>query len=247
MNKIREIRKIRRLSQKELAEIIGTSSVNISYLEIKKRGLSEVWIEKLSKALNCTKAQLLGDQSIEELGSLPEDIKNDQRNLILKLRIKKGLSCSELAKKVGVAKSTIWAFENGKASISDELINQILKALGCEPSTLISENNPTDISEHHHNQTVLPPLRPSLSLVSDNPYPITEKHLKYSMDIYDQVIGSNRHFEEEKIAILYEIYKIVYDFFENQHHQESDISTIEVQAKAMQGVSDLLRRKKKSE
>ena len=246
MNNIREIRKIRRLSQKELAEIIGTSSVNISYLEIKKRGLSEVWIEKLSKALNCTKAQLLGEQSIEDLGRLPKDIKNEQRSLIYKFRVNKGLSINEIAKKLGVPRSTIWAFENGKASISEGLIKRIFEVLDISPDYLLT-NNPTDISEYQPNQTVLPPLRPSLSLVSDNPYPITQKHLKYSMDIYDQVIGSNRHFEEEKIAILYEIYKIVYDFFENQHHQESDISTIEVQAKAMQGVSDLLRRKKKSE
>lgn len=246
MNKLKDIRKILRLTQGEIAKMVGTSKMNISYLEGKKSDIPPKWLEKLSQALNCTKAQLLGEQSIEELGRLPEEIKNDQRSLIYKVRISKGLSINEIAKKLGVPRSTIWAFENGKASISESLINKIFEVLNISPDYLLT-NNPTDISEHHHNQTVLPPLRPSLSLVSDNPYPITEKHLKYSMDIYDQVIGSNRHFEEEKIAILYEIYKIVYDFFENQHHQESDISTIEVQAKAMQGVSDLLRRKKKSE
>lgn len=166
---------------------------------------------------------------------------------IKELRQLKRFSREALAKILGTTSHNIYQLETGRRNVSLKWLARIAKALGCEPSTLISENNPTDISEYQPNQTVLPPLRPSLSLVSDNPYPITQKHLKYSMDIYDQVIGSNRHFEEEKIAILYEIYKIVYDFFENQHHQESDISTIEVQAKAMQGVSDLLRRKKKSE
>lgn len=230
MNKIKEIRKIRHLSQKELADIVGTTSVNISYLEISRRGLSEKWIEKLSKALNCTKAQLLGEQSIEDLGIAPKDLKNYQRNLLFNLRIKNGLSSSELAKKVGVSKTTIWDFENGKASISDDLVKKIAEALNEPYETFLKKIPPT----------------PQLSIASDNPYPITEKYLKYSMEIYDQVIGSNLHFEEEKIAILYEVYKIVYDFFEKEHHPENEINKIDLKVKAMTGVSELLKRKGKT-
>lgn len=230
MSRLKEIRKIRNLTQKELADLVGTTSVNISYLEI-RRGLSEKWLDKLSKVLNCTKAQLLGEQSIEELGRSPEEIKNDKRNLIFNLRTKKGLSASELAKRVGVAASTIWAFENGKASISSELIQKIAEVL--------------DVNLEYEIEKELPP--PKIQLISDNPYPIIEKYLKYSVEIYDQVIRSNRHFEEEKAAILYEIYKVVYDFFENQHNQENDLNKIEVQAKAMKGVYDLLKSRGKYE
>lgn len=231
MNKIKEIRKIRGLSQKELAKMIDSTSVNISYLEISKRGLSQKWLDKLSKALNCTKAQLLGEQSIEQLGKPPKEIKENQRILLYTARTKKSLSINELAKKLGVPRSTIWAFENGKASISDELIKRIAEALNVSLESETKEESPP----------------PSIQLVSDNPYPITENYLKYSMDIYSRVIGSNPHFEEEKAAFLYEIYKIVYDFFEKEHHQDNEISKLDLQGKAVKAVSDILKKKGKYE
>lgn len=230
MNKIKEIRKIRGLSQKELAEITGTTNINISYLETSRRGLSEKWIEKFSKALNCNKAQLLGEQSLELENLSRGDLKQLQRTWVYTLRSKKGLSVNELAKKVGVPRTTIWAFENGKASISDDLVKKIAEALNEPYETFLKKIPPT----------------PHLSLVSDNPYPISEKYLRYSMDIYDQVIGSNLHFEEEKAAILYEVYKIVYDFFEKEHHPENEINKIDLKAKAMTGVFELLKRKGKT-
>src|SRR5690606_22879476 len=110
MHKLKEIRKLRGYNQSQLAEIVGTSSVNISYLEIGKRGLSETWINKLSKARNCTKAQLLGEQSIEELEKLPVELQQDQRANLTLIRTKRGFTISNLAKKVGCARQLLWAF-----------------------------------------------------------------------------------------------------------------------------------------
>lgn len=93
MHKLKEIRKLRGLSQKELAKLVETSSVNISYLEIKKRGMSENWIEKLSKALRCTKAQLLGEEPLSELARLPQEIQQDQRTFLHIIRSKMRIIC----------------------------------------------------------------------------------------------------------------------------------------------------------
>lgn len=61
MNRIKEIRKEKRLSQERLGDIVGTTKQHIGRLESGKSSLSDVWLERLSKALNCTKAELLGE------------------------------------------------------------------------------------------------------------------------------------------------------------------------------------------
>lgn len=61
MNRIKEIRKEKRLSQERLGDIVGTTKQHIGRLESGKSSLSDVWLERLSKALGCTKAELLGE------------------------------------------------------------------------------------------------------------------------------------------------------------------------------------------
>ena len=71
MNKIKQIREIRGLSIKEAAKRIGITGSMLGLLEKGQRTLTEKYIKDLSNILNCSKAQLLGDESIdEELGKV---------------------------------------------------------------------------------------------------------------------------------------------------------------------------------
>lgn len=64
MNKIKEIRKKKKLSQERLGNMVGTTKQHIGRLESGKSNLSDVWLERLSKAFNCTKAEILGEAPV---------------------------------------------------------------------------------------------------------------------------------------------------------------------------------------
>lgn len=61
MNKLKEIRTKYKISQAELARRLDTTQGQVCRLEISTRQLTENWLERLSKALGCTKAELLGE------------------------------------------------------------------------------------------------------------------------------------------------------------------------------------------
>lgn len=62
-----EIRRKKELTQKNVAEGINASVQQISALENGERKLSPEWLERLSKFLGCTKAELLGEAPQQEL------------------------------------------------------------------------------------------------------------------------------------------------------------------------------------
>lgn len=62
-NRIKEWRKTRGLTLKQLAERIGTSNQQISHLENGRRRLSLEWMQRLAKALDCLPSDLLVDPS----------------------------------------------------------------------------------------------------------------------------------------------------------------------------------------
>lgn len=58
--KIRERRLARSMTQEKLAEVVDTTSQTIGRLEAGSRGLSVVWLYRISAALECQPAELLG-------------------------------------------------------------------------------------------------------------------------------------------------------------------------------------------
>lgn len=59
-NRIKEWRRARGLTLKQLAERIGTSNQQISHLENGRRRLTLDWIERIAIALECHPADLIG-------------------------------------------------------------------------------------------------------------------------------------------------------------------------------------------
>lgn len=81
-----KIRKARGMSQKQLAEAVNASNQQISCLENGDRKMAPEWIERLSKALNCSKGELLGEEGISEeereILDMYKQLSADQKNVI---------------------------------------------------------------------------------------------------------------------------------------------------------------------
>lgn len=68
-NRLKEIREIRKLSQDELAERMNTTRQQISRLERGDRRLSDVWIERATRALETSAGELFGERAPQ--GAIP--------------------------------------------------------------------------------------------------------------------------------------------------------------------------------
>lgn len=64
VNCLRKIRTEKGLTQKDVAEAVGTTANQISRLENGNRKLAPEWLERLSVALDCSKAALLGETEV---------------------------------------------------------------------------------------------------------------------------------------------------------------------------------------
>lgn len=63
MNRIRELRKAQKLSQKDLSELTGIPQVNLSRYETGQRGLEIENAAIIAAALNCTVDDLIEKES----------------------------------------------------------------------------------------------------------------------------------------------------------------------------------------
>ena len=61
-----KIRKARGMTQRQIADAVGVEPDHISKLENGDRRLSPEWIERLSKVLNCSKGELLGEAPLSD-------------------------------------------------------------------------------------------------------------------------------------------------------------------------------------
>jgi transcriptional regulator with XRE-family HTH domain len=96
-NYLRAWREFRKMTQAELAAIIGTEGSVISLLESGDRGLSDKWLRRLAPALATTPGLLLDfppdsvDDAILQLwNQLPEDQQSEVRDWLFEQRPKRG-------------------------------------------------------------------------------------------------------------------------------------------------------------
>lgn len=76
-----DLRQKKGLTQKDVAGAIGTTANQISRLENGERKLAPKWLERLSKVLNCTKAELLGEEPAETISERERAFLEMFRNL----------------------------------------------------------------------------------------------------------------------------------------------------------------------
>lgn len=71
-------------------------------------------------------------------------------NIIKKARLEKGMTQEELGKMVGVQKSAIAKYENGRiVNIKRSTLQKIASALNIRPSELIFEGSPVEAADLH--------------------------------------------------------------------------------------------------
>ncbi len=78
-NRIREIRLSRGLSQDELAERAGTTKAQISKLENSLRRLTEDWMQRIAKGLDCRPSELLEE--------FPAPLSSDEQEVLNLYRV----------------------------------------------------------------------------------------------------------------------------------------------------------------
>lgn len=98
-NRLKKMRKLRKLSQEELGNMVGASKMQIWRLERGDRQLTQKWLEKISKALNCSVLDILPENQNEivendEFSNLSEE----EKNLIRTFRKIKEAEINETAK-----------------------------------------------------------------------------------------------------------------------------------------------------
>jgi len=85
-NPIYAMRVQKKMTQKDVAEAIGASVQQISKLENGERKLAPEWLERLSKALNCSKGELLGEAPLSDdaraVLDMYEQLTDDQKKVI---------------------------------------------------------------------------------------------------------------------------------------------------------------------
>lgn len=81
-----KIRRARGMTQRQIAEAVGVEPDHISKLENGDRKLSPEWIDRLSKVLNCSKGELLGEEGVSEeereILDMYKQLSADQKNVI---------------------------------------------------------------------------------------------------------------------------------------------------------------------
>lgn len=66
MNRIREIRESKGLTEAALADLVGTSQATIHRLETGERKLTEDWMRAIAKALEVTPADLISAPTLQD-------------------------------------------------------------------------------------------------------------------------------------------------------------------------------------
>lgn len=115
---IAAMREVRGMTQAQLADAVGMSKTQISNYETGKQNPSRDALDKLLLALGCT---------VEELES--KTIMSATPSAILKARLAKGMTQTQLAEASGVPQYTISRYELNICRILDENLIKIANAL----------------------------------------------------------------------------------------------------------------------
>ncbi|GAV24440.1 transcriptional regulator [Carboxydothermus islandicus] len=132
-NKIRELREERGLTLNELSKKAGLSISYLSEIERGSKKPSLKTIDKIAKALNVNKAQILETEQLEVSLTLGERIRL--------IREEKKLTISELAQRVGISVSYLSEIERDTVNPSVATLRRIAEELGVSVADLMGKEH----------------------------------------------------------------------------------------------------------
>lgn len=143
---------------------------------------------------------------------------NKEKSPLTKIRELRRLSQRELAEmiappeKLTSVTQTISYLERGKRKWREDWLENISEALQCSKLQLLGEEPVETLMDSND------PRR--LRVVAKNEYPIKDQYIRYAMEIVDDLVDAEELTKEGRVEVVSEIYKEIYDFFENNHSKE---------------------------
>ena len=133
MNRLKELRKEKKLTQKELAE-----KTDIPYRTLQRweNGESQIKPEKAEKLAN-----FFGVSIAHLLGYEDNDFEKANQNRLKELRKEKALTQADLAELLEVTKLTISNWENGVSSIKSDRLKKLCEIFDVDVPFLLGYNN----------------------------------------------------------------------------------------------------------
>ena len=133
MNRLKELRKEKKLTQKELAE-----ETDIPYRTLQRweNGESQIKPEKAEKLAN-----FFGVSIAHLLGYEDNDFEKANQNRLKELRKEKALTQADLAELLEVTKLTISNWENGVSSIKSDRLKKLCEIFDVDAPYLLGYNN----------------------------------------------------------------------------------------------------------
>ena len=133
MNRLKELRKEKKLTQKELAE-----ETDIPYRTLQRweNGESQIKPEKAEKLAN-----FFGVSIAHLLGYEDNDFEKANQNRLKELRKEKALTQADLAELLEVTKLTISNWENGVSSIKSDRLKKLCEIFDVDATYLLGYNN----------------------------------------------------------------------------------------------------------
>ncbi len=164
--KIYRIRKEKRLSQTEIAELLGISQNAYSRMERGETKLTVDRVKQIADVLEVPYESLMGfnpfaipEQFLDEDGNTKSNSKSptdilgnalvkatiyiailvsESYHAVIQLRKEKNLSQSEIAKQLGISKDAYSRIETGEVKLTYDKLTQIAKILGTDYETIVN-------------------------------------------------------------------------------------------------------------
>jgi transcriptional regulator with XRE-family HTH domain len=138
-NNIKIIAQARGIQLKELRKYVNLSQSTFSLLVNGKRNLDIVTLDKLCDILQCSRSQILGEESVDNIIHNSYIGKIKENNVSL-LRMKNEMSQKDIAQELGITAAMLSMIENRKISIPKKIQLQLASIFDCNINDLfISE------------------------------------------------------------------------------------------------------------
>jgi transcriptional regulator with XRE-family HTH domain len=139
---LKELRKRKNITQKELAKVIGVTTGTISHYESRFKNPRYDNLVKISEYFNVT-TDFLNGYETKDQEEHQKDIIEIFAEKLKRLRVQRGFSQKELSKKLDIKNSTFYRYESGRHMPSLEILGDICKKLNVTPNYFLGYESDT--------------------------------------------------------------------------------------------------------
>jgi transcriptional regulator with XRE-family HTH domain len=150
---LKELRKRKNITQKELAKVIGVTTGTISHYESRFKNPRYDNLVKISEYFNVT-IDFLNGYETKDQEEHQKDIIEIFAEKLKRLRVQRGFSQKELSKKLDIKNSTFYRYESGRHMPSLEILGDICKKLDVTPNYFLGYESDTKQLSHEEMEMI---------------------------------------------------------------------------------------------